>query len=164
MCARPCRVRADLPADLRDPIVQKMDLAGQPVLAYTMILPPKAQLPMVPRHGRRSPELVRGQHALARKLLAVRGVGAVNRVGGVTREVRVALDAQKLQALGTTAADISRQLAPGADRKRRWAHRPGRQASNPCARWPPWAPHSEVAALEIVPADGRHIRLDQWPP
>ena len=30
------RVRADLPADLRDPIVQKMDLAGQPVLAYTI--------------------------------------------------------------------------------------------------------------------------------
>ena len=47
---------------------------------------------------------------VSRKLLAVRGVGAVNRVGGVTREVRVALDPRKLQALGATAADISRQL------------------------------------------------------
>ena len=30
------RVRADLPADLRDPIVTKLDLAGQPVLAFTI--------------------------------------------------------------------------------------------------------------------------------
>jgi len=47
---------------------------------------------------------------VSRKLLAVKGVGAVNRVGGVTREIRVAIDAQKLQALGATAADVSRQL------------------------------------------------------
>jgi multidrug efflux pump subunit AcrB len=40
----------------------------------------------------------------------VRGVGAVNRVGGVNREIRVAVDPLKLQALGATAADISRQL------------------------------------------------------
>jgi hypothetical protein len=60
-------------------------------------------------HGRRGPELVCRQHRHAR-LLAVRGVGAVNRVGGVTREVQVALDPLKLQALGATAADISRQL------------------------------------------------------
>jgi multidrug efflux pump subunit AcrB len=94
------RVRADLPADLRDPIVAKLDLAGQPVLAYTI----------------RSPAL--DQEALswfvdndvARKLLAVKGVGAVSRVGGVTREIRVALDVQKLQGLGTTAAEVSRQL------------------------------------------------------
>ena len=28
------RVRADLPGDMRDPIITKLDLAGQPVLAY----------------------------------------------------------------------------------------------------------------------------------
>jgi multidrug efflux pump subunit AcrB len=47
---------------------------------------------------------------VSRRLLAVRGVGAVNRVGGVNREIRVALDPSRLQALGATAADISRQL------------------------------------------------------
>ena len=47
---------------------------------------------------------------ITRRLLAVRGVGAVNRVGGVQREVRVALDPVKLQALNATVADISRQL------------------------------------------------------
>jgi multidrug efflux pump subunit AcrB len=101
------RVRADLPADLRDPIVQKMDLAGSrcwrtPSIGAAGLRPG--------RHGRRGPELVCGQRRGSRKLLAVKGVGAVNRVGGVTREVRVALDPQKLQALGATAADISRQL------------------------------------------------------
>src|SRR5206468_12545023 len=30
------RVRADLPGDLRDPIITKLDLAGQPVLAFTI--------------------------------------------------------------------------------------------------------------------------------
>lgn len=94
------RVRADLPADLRDPIISKLDLAGQPVLAYTI----------------RSPSMDDEalswfvDNELSRKLLAVKGVGAVTRVGGVTREVRVALDAQKLQALGATAAEVSRQL------------------------------------------------------
>ena len=33
---------------------------------------------------------------ITRKLLSLRGVGAVNRVGGVTREVRVALDVNRL--------------------------------------------------------------------
>jgi hypothetical protein len=33
------RVRADLPGDLRDPIVTKMDLAAQPILAFTVASP-----------------------------------------------------------------------------------------------------------------------------
>ncbi|KQT12530.1 efflux RND transporter permease subunit [Ramlibacter sp. Leaf400] len=94
------RVRADLPADLRDPIVSKLDLAGQPVLAYTIA------------SSRLDDEGLSWfvDNEVSRKLLAVKGVGAVNRVGGVTREIRVAIDAQKLQALGATAADVSRQL------------------------------------------------------
>jgi multidrug efflux pump subunit AcrB len=49
-------------------------------------------------------------NTVARRLLAVRGVGAVKRVGGVEREVRVALDPLQLQALGASAAEVSRQL------------------------------------------------------
>ncbi|HNG80288.1 MAG TPA: efflux RND transporter permease subunit, partial [Burkholderiaceae bacterium] len=30
------RVRSDLPGDLRDPVVAKVDLAGQPILTYTV--------------------------------------------------------------------------------------------------------------------------------
>ncbi|MBI5279936.1 MAG: efflux RND transporter permease subunit [Burkholderiales bacterium] len=94
------RVRSDLPADLRDPIVSKLDLASQPMLAFTIA------------SKRMDDEALSWfvDNEVSRKLLTVRGVGAVTRVGGVNREVRVALDAGKLQALGVTAADISRQL------------------------------------------------------
>lgn len=94
------RVRGDLPGDLRDPIVTKMDLASQPVLAFTVFSPSMDE------------EALSWfvDNDVSRKLLAVRGVGAVNRVGGVSREIRVALDPARLQALGATAAEISRQL------------------------------------------------------
>jgi multidrug efflux pump subunit AcrB len=85
---------------VRDPVVSKVDLAGQPILAFTIA------------SDRMDAEALSWfvDNTVARKLLAVRGVGAVNRVGGVTREVQVALDPSRLQALGATAADISRQL------------------------------------------------------
>ncbi len=93
-------IRADLPADLRDPVIAKLDLAGQPVLAYTV------------SSSRLDEESLSWfvDHEISRRLLAVPGVGAVKRVGGVDREIRVALDAQRLQALGGTAAEVSRQL------------------------------------------------------
>ena len=93
-------VRADLPSDLRDPIVQKLNLAGTPVLAYTV------------RSTRMDDEALSWlvDNEITRKLLSLRGVGAVNRVGGVTREVRIALDVNRLQALGITASEVSRQL------------------------------------------------------
>jgi multidrug efflux pump subunit AcrB len=94
------RVRADLPSDLRDPIINKLELAGQPVLAFTIASPAMDE------------EALSWfvDNEVSRKLLAVRGVGAVNRVGGVSREIRVAVDPIRMQALGITAAEISRQL------------------------------------------------------
>jgi multidrug efflux pump subunit AcrB len=94
------RIRSDLPGDVREPIVTKMDLAGQPVLAFTVNSP------------RMDEEALSWfvDNDISRKLLAVRGVGAVSRVGGVTREIRVALDPSRLQALGVSAAELSRQL------------------------------------------------------
>jgi hypothetical protein len=45
-----------------------------------------------------------------RALQGLRGVGRVERIGGVEREILVALDPDRLQALGLTAAGISRAL------------------------------------------------------
>ena len=94
------RIRSELPGDVREPVVTKMDLASQPVLAFTV------------NSARMDEEALSWfvDNDISRKLLAVRGVGAVNRVGGVTREIRVALDPSLLQALGVSAAEISRQL------------------------------------------------------
>ncbi len=79
-------VRADLPSELRDPIVQKINLAGAPVLAYTV------------RSSRMDDEALSWlvDKDITRNLLSLRGVGAVNRVGGVTREVQIALDVTRM--------------------------------------------------------------------
>ena len=95
------RVRGDLPTDLREPIINKLELAGSPVLAFTVA------------SSRMDDEALSWfvDNDVAKLLLSVRGVGAVNRVGGVDREVQVRLDPLKIQALGTTVADVSRQLS-----------------------------------------------------
>ena len=142
------RVRADLPADLRDPIVSKVDLAGQPVLAFTIA------------STRMDAEALSWfvDNDVARKLLAVRGVGAVTRVGGVTREVRVALDPSKLQALGATAADISRQLkqvqgeSAGGRTDLGGSEQPVRTLATVKSA-------EELGRLELALSDGRRIRL-----
>lgn len=144
------RVRADLPGDVRDPIVNKLDMAAQAILAYTI----------------RSPRL--DDEALSwfvdndvtRRLLAVPGVGGVSRVGGVTREVRVALDPARLQALNATAADISRQLrlvqaeSAGGRTDLGGSEQPVRTLATVGTA-------QELAKLELVLSDGRRIRLDQ---
>jgi len=94
------RIRGDLPGDLKDPQITRLNLAGAPILTYTVA----------------SPRLDDEQlswfvdNDIAKALLSVNGVGSVARVGGVTREVQVALDPARLLALGVTAADVSRQL------------------------------------------------------
>ena len=94
------RVRSDLPADMRDPVIAKMELSGSPILTYTVA------------SARMDDEALSWfvDNTVTKAILGVRGVGAVSRVGGVTREVRVEIDPARLQALGATTADISRQL------------------------------------------------------
>ena len=144
------RVRADLPADVRDPIVNKMDLAAQPVLAFTIYSP------------RLDEEALSWfvDNDVSRKLLAVRGVGAVNRVGGVNREVRVALDTARLQALGATAADVSRQL-----RQMQNESAGGRMdvggGEQPVRTIATVKTAEELGRMELPLPDGRRIRLDE---
>jgi multidrug efflux pump subunit AcrB len=94
------RIRADLPGDLRDPVITKMNVAGAPILTYTVA------------STRMDEEALSWfvDNTVAKAMLSVRGVGAVARVGGVTREVRVELDPDRLLALRATAGDVSRQL------------------------------------------------------
>lgn len=144
------RVRADLPGDVRDPVVSKVDLAGQPILAFTIA------------SARMDAEALSWfvDNEIARKLLAVRGVGAVNRVGGVTREVRVALDPSRLQALGASAADISRQLrqvqneSAGGRTDLGGSEQPVRTLATVKSA-------EELGRLELALGDGRRIRLDE---
>ncbi len=144
------RVRSDLPGDVRDPIVNKVDMAAQPVLAFTI------------QSTKLDAEALSWfvDNDITRKLLAVRGVGAVTRVGGVTREVQVALDPLKLQALGATAADISRQLrlvqldSAGGRADLGVGEQPVRTLATVQTA-------QELGQLQLALSDGRRIRLDQ---
>ncbi len=144
------RIRSDLPADLDEPMIQKVDLSGMPILTYTVF------------STRMDDEALSWfiDDQVTKALRAVRGVGAVARVGGVTREVRVELDPLKLLALNATAADISRQLrqvqqeASGGRADLGGAEQSVRTIATV---------HSaqELAAMDVALSDGRHIRLDQ---
>ncbi|PPD43233.1 MAG: RND transporter [Methylobacter sp.] len=144
------KVRADLPGDLRDPVVNKIDLAGSPILAYTVA------------SSQRDDEALSWfvEDTIAKRLLTVRGVGDVKRVGGVSREVTIALDPVKLQSLGATASDISRQL-----RQIQQESSGGRTdlggGEQPVRTLATVKSVEELRPLELSLADGRRIRLDQ---
>jgi multidrug efflux pump subunit AcrB len=142
------RVRSDLPSDLHDPIVNRVDMASQAILAYTLNSP------------RRDDEALSWfvDNELSRRLLSVPGVGAVKRVGGVSREIRVTLDPLRLQALGATATAISRQIyqvqaeSAGGRADLGNGEQPVRTLANVASA-------EELAQLEIPLGDGRRIRL-----
>jgi multidrug efflux pump subunit AcrB len=144
------KVRADLPGDLRDPIVTKLDLAGSPILAFTVASPQKDD------------EALSWfiEDTVAKRLLSVRGVGSVNRVGGVSREISIALDPVKLQSLGTTAADISRRLRE-VQRESAGGRADLGSGEQPVRTLANVATVEELRPLELALTDGRHIRLDQ---
>ena len=144
------QVRSDLPSDLRDPIVSKMNLSGAPILAFTI------------RSTRMDDEALSWfvDNTISRALLGVRGVGSVARVGGVTREVQVALDPLKLQSLGATAADISRQL------KAVQTESAGGRADiggseQPMRTLATVATVDELSRIELSLSNGKRVRLDE---
>ena len=144
------QVRGDLPADLRDPVVSKVNIAGAPVLAYTIrskVLDDEALSWFV-------------DDTLTRNLLAVRGVGSVTRVGGVTREVRIALNSAKMQSLGVSAAAVSQQL-----RQVQIETAGGRadlgSSEQPVRTLASVKSAAELAALELNLGEGRKARLGQ---
>ncbi|MCE3288997.1 MAG: acriflavine resistance protein, partial [Caulobacter sp.] len=93
-------VRADLPQDIPEPIVQRIDISGQPLITYVV------------RSGSLNPEQLSWfvDNDVSKRLLAIQGIAQVTREGGVSREIRVELDARKLAAQGVTAAQVSQTL------------------------------------------------------
>ncbi|WP_153133435.1 efflux RND transporter permease subunit [Dechloromonas hortensis] len=144
------RIRSDLPGDLKDPVIAKVDLAGSPILTYTVA------------SSRMDDEALSWfvDNTVTKSVLSVRGVGSVARVGGVTREIRVELDPARLLALNATAADISRQLrqiqqeASGGKADVGGIEQSVRTIATVQSA-------AELAAMDILLSDGRRLRLDQ---
>ena len=95
------RVRIDLPADVEPPIVSLVNVTGGDMLHYA-----------VTADGWSDEELSWFiDDTVSKRLFAVPGVGAVRRIGGVDREIRVALRPEAVQGFGASPALISQQLA-----------------------------------------------------
>ena len=95
------RTRPDLPQGLDEPIIQRVEIAGLPILTYAAIAPGK------------TPEQLSWfvQDVVVRGLKGLHGVGQIERIGSVEREIRVGLDPVRVQAVQLTPLDVSRQLS-----------------------------------------------------
>ena len=150
------RVKADMPAEMRDPTVSKMSTAGRVVM--TFVATAAGDLGDARPDDQQLSWFV--DNDVSKRLLSVPGVGAVKRVGGVLREVRVELDDARMAALKVAAVDVSRQLrsvqreAPGGRGDVSGAEQSVRTIGTVKTA-------AELAALDIPLADGRRVRLDQ---
>ncbi len=94
------QIRQELPQDVNDPIVQRLEFAGGPIMTYAVVSEQRSVEELSDLTDR----------TIARALLQVPGVAQVNRLGGVDREIRVNLNPKRLQALGITATDVNNQI------------------------------------------------------
>jgi len=144
------RIRGDLPREMLDPAINKMELSGKPILTYTIDAPNMSEEELS--------WFV--DNNITKLLLGVKGVGAVSRVGGVTRQVRVELDPTKMLALNLTASEISTQLrqiqqeAPGGRTDIGGMEQSVRTVATVQTA-------EQLAQMEIGLRDGRRVRLNQ---
>ena len=94
------RIRGDLPANVDEPIVSKIDVEGQAIQTFAVS----------------SPDMTLEElswfvdDTVKRALQGQTGIGRVDRYGGADREVRIELNPDKLNAYGITAASVNQQL------------------------------------------------------
>ena len=94
------KIRTDLPRTINEPIIQRLDAENQPIMTYGVAAP-----------GMTIEQLSWFVDDTAlRALQSLKGVGRVERNGGVTREIKVDLNPDKLMALGITAGEVNAQV------------------------------------------------------
>jgi hydrophobe/amphiphile efflux-1 (HAE1) family protein len=143
------KIRSDLPRGINEPIVSRIDLEGLPIVAYAASAPAMTTEDLS--------WFV--DDKVKRALQGLQGVGGVTRFGGVDREIRVALDPQKLLALGITAASVNAQIrATNTDLAGGRGEIAGQEQA---IRTLAGARRVEdLASLPIALSGGRKVRLD----
>lgn len=95
------RTRPILPQGIDAPSVQRIDMSSAPILTYA-----------ASSHGMSARDMSWFiDDTVARTLQAQRGVAQVQRIGGVSREINVNLDIDRMTAHGVTASAVSTALA-----------------------------------------------------
>ena len=143
-------IRADLPTEIDEPIVSKVNAAGMPIQTFTVssdTMDEEALSWFV-------------DNTVSRALTAQSGVAAVSRLGGVTREVRVELDPAQIAAQQISVSDVSRQLRRAQQQMSggRAEIGAGRQSLRTMAIVGNVA---ELGAVDIALPGGKHVRLDE---
>jgi multidrug efflux pump subunit AcrB len=93
-------IRSDLPQGILQPQVNRMDMAGGPI-AYFAVESTAMTLEELSWFV---------DNTVVKRLLGVPGMAQVKRSGGVSREIRVILDPDRMQSYGVTASQVNAQL------------------------------------------------------
>jgi HAE1 family hydrophobic/amphiphilic exporter-1 len=94
------QVRSQLPREVDQPQVSRLEIAGGSIATYAVQAPDMSMLDLSWFID----------DSLTRRLQALGGVGSVSRVGGLTRVVNIILDPVKMAAAGVTAPQINAAL------------------------------------------------------
>lgn len=144
------RVQSELPSDLEPPTVSARRTNGQPLMTYAV------------SSSKMDEEALSWfvDDTMGKLFMSLDGVGKFSRVGGVSREVRIEVDAVKLASLNVTAADVSRAL-----RQVQLETSGGRayigEAEQSVRTIATVSRAEDLNALPIALPNGRYIRLDQ---
>jgi hydrophobe/amphiphile efflux-1 (HAE1) family protein len=93
-------IRANLPTDIKDPVIQRIDPASQPIFTLTV-------------SGARSERDITTftKDVIKKQLENVPGVGRVDLVGGAEREIQIVVDASRLQAYNLSIQDVIQSVS-----------------------------------------------------
>ncbi|NKF21049.1 efflux RND transporter permease subunit [Solimonas marina] len=143
-------VRSALPADILEPTIHRVTTNGGSIATYAISADNMDETDLS--------WFV--DNIVSKAIMPISGVGKVSRFGGVTREVRIELQPDRLQAFGVTAGEISRQInsmqqqAPGG--------RGDVGGLEQAVRTTGLVQDAQdLANLSIPLSDGRRIRLGQ---
>jgi multidrug efflux pump subunit AcrB len=95
------QVRGNLPDGILEPQIGRVDSASDNDIASFTAIAPDMTVEQLSWYI---------DNTVAKSLLSIEGMSAVNRNGGVNREIRVQLDPAKLQSYGLTASQVNQQL------------------------------------------------------
>ncbi len=95
------QVRGNLPDGILEPQIGRVDSASDNDIASFTAIAPDMTVEQLSWYI---------DNTVAKSLLSIEGMSAVNRNGGVNREIRVQLDPAKLQSFGLTASQVNQQL------------------------------------------------------
>lgn len=143
-------VRPELPSDMNPPVVSRVTTTGAAILTYT-----------VRAEGMDEQETSWFvDNDISRAMLAVKGVGSVSRIGGVSREVSVDLDPALMNGLGVTVSAVSNALKAVQKDASGGRGDIGGNVQSMRTLGAVGSP-DEIAAISIPLGNGKYVRLDQ---